>query len=166
MERNGQRFPRTPAFPSAPPPRGMFVTVDEPQGHVTIVRVQSTSGSLLMVHVLWAWINGQRPVSTAMGSHSSFMTLDSSGLPGHPSPSPLATTDLLTVPTAGPFPQCHRIGIAQCVAVQTGFFHSVMCVQGPSMSLPVPPWLMAHFLFVLNDTPWSGCTRVCLSIAC
>lgn len=54
-----------------------------------------------------------------------------------------------------PFPECHLVGIIECVPFQIGFFHVIIRSGVFSMS---SPGFIAHFLSVLNNIPWFGFT--------
>nr|KAF6469833.1 hypothetical protein HJG59_011190 [Molossus molossus] len=86
-----------------------------------------------------------------------FTALKTCALPIHyptlSSAQPLANTDLFTVSIVLFFPECHIVGITQCVDFHIGFFHLVICFSDSSLSIPSS---RAHFFTALSNIPLSG----------
>ena len=62
-------------------------------------------------------------------------------------PKALATIDLFGVSLVLPFPECHLIGIIQCVAFTYGLLHFGICMEVSSMSLHSLFLFFLSFLF-------------------
>ena len=64
---------------------------------------------------------------------------------------PLANTNLFTLSVVLPFPECWHHAV--CSLLRLAFFHLAICMWVSSMSFH---GLIAHFILLLNNIPYSG----------